>query len=1288
MICPKCHFDCPQEFAFCPKCGMALAGERDTRSALDRAIQRQIPKEYAERLLATRGQPHDERRVVTILFADIKGSTAMEARLDPEDAKEIILGAFEFLIAPIFRYEGTLVQLMGDAVLAFFGAPIAHEDDPERAIRAGLEITTESTEYAKRLERERGITGFNVRVWINTGLVVVGEVGSDLRVAYTAIGDAINLAARMEQNAEPGTVLVTEATHKLVAPLFETRAMPPLQVKGKAEPLQTYRVLAAKAVTGKLRGIAGLESPLVGREIEFAALREALERLQAGVGGIVTLVGEAGIGKSRLVAEMRKSAATSQGAAPQWVEGRCLSYGSSMAYLVWLDLLRAFLGVTVEDSPAQVRERLRARVQELCREAAGTHYPYLARLMSLPLDADTEARLSAEGGQQIKGGTFQAIEALLRAAARQRPLVLVCEDLHWADASSLELLEHVLALPDRASLLLVDAFRPDASHGSWQLRETVRRLCRHRHTDLELRPLSAADSQTLVGNLLRLEELPGELRQRIVVTAEGNPFFVEEVVRGLVDSGTIARDAASGRWVATREVGEIHIPDTLQGVLLARLDRLQEDTKRVLQMAAVIGRVFLYRVLEVIACGETAILRPAIATQQRDLDAHLLALQRQEMIRERARLSELEYIFKHELTREAAYNGILKKERRAFHRQVAEALERLFPERIEEQLGLLAHHWEQAGDGPKATEYLLRAGDQARKAYAHAEAVGYYQRALAFLKQDSDRGRAARTWMKLGQAHHGAFESAKAGAAYAEAFALQQQVPQGRGAPGAALPPAPHAVRRAYVDLPELTLDPGFCLDADSAAFIYQLFSGLVELTPEMDVLPDVAQSWEISEGGSRFVFHLRDDITWSDGTAVTAGDFEYAWKRVLHPQTGSSNASLLYDIKNAQAFHQGHTTDAAQVGVSARDPHTLLVELEGPTGYFLSLLGHRATFPVPRHAVEAHGLAWAEPGVIVTNGPFVLHSFQPDELLVLERNPSYRGGVAGNVQRVQWRLLPRTGYPLAMESYEADGLDLVGVATTREGAEFSLRHVAELRSEALLATLALYFVQGQGPCQDAGVRRALAMAIDRRQLPWVQWGGAVPATGGFVPPGMPGHSPGIGLPFDPQEARRLLAQAGQPRAPHLALVGLTREGWMVEARCVEQQWRQNLGVEVRWLPAAGSLRELHEKVRAREADVFIANWLADYPDPDNFLRVADRGGPGSGWREPTYERLVEHARRRMDHAERMRLYRQADRILVEEAAIVPLAYHVSRVLVKPWVRLQRARAYPILYKDVIIEPH
>jgi predicted ATPase/class 3 adenylate cyclase len=723
LACPQCGADLPLQARFCTGCGapvgaaLAPAAEPAITDIIADRLRRLVPKEYADRLLPARGQLSPERRTVTILFSDVKGSTAMAENLDPEEVLEVMAGAFEFLIAAIYRYEGTLARLMGDAILAFFGAPIAHEDDPERACRAALQITAEAQTYARKLEKEKGIRGFNVRVGINTGLVVVGEVGSDLRVEYTAMGDAINLAARMESAAEPGTVLITEATHKLIAPLFETEDLGPLQVKGKIEPVQVYRVLAAKAVSGKARGITGLESPLVGRQTEFAALLEAVEHLKLGVGSIATIVGDAGIGKSRLAAELRK-ALVDDPAPLQWVEGRCLSYGTSIAYLLWLDVLRNWLAMTAEDSLEQVRETLHKRIAALGSESFGSIFPYLARLLSLPLDATTESRLRDLDGQELKANTFDAVEALFLRAANQRPLVLVLEDLHWVDPTSAELLERLLGLSDRAPLLFVSVFRPERESPCWRIKEAAARTYPHRHTDLWLDPLSAAESRLLVANLLRVEGLPPRLKDRILAVTEGNPFYTEEVLRSLIDQKAIVRDKADGWWRATENVTDIPIPDTLQGVLLARIDRLQEDTKRVLQMASVIGRIFLYRVLT------------CIAQEERQLDQHLVTLQRQELIRERARIPDLEYIFKHELTREAAYTGLLKKERRLFHRQVAEALERLFPERSEEWAGLLAYHWERADEPARATEYLLQAGDLARLAYAHEEAAGHYSKAI------------------------------------------------------------------------------------------------------------------------------------------------------------------------------------------------------------------------------------------------------------------------------------------------------------------------------------------------------------------------------------------------------------------------------------------------------------------------------------------------------------------------------------------------------------------------------
>ena len=422
----------------------------------------------------------------------------------------------------------------------------------------------------------------------------------------------------------------------------------------------------------------------------------------------------------------------------QWIEGRCLSYATNVTYQFWLDMLRELLGVAPDAPPAAVRDALHEHVQTLCADCFDEVYPYLGRMMYLPLEGAIEARLRGLDAESLQFITFGAVETLLERAAAQRPLVVVCEDLHWADATSLALLEHTLPLTDRVPLLFVCLLRPEREHPCWQIVETAARSYDHSHTDLRLRPLSVHESEVLVGNLLHVEDLPQALRARILEHAEGNPFFVEEILRSLIDDGTIAHDEQSDCWQATRDIADILIPDTLHGVVTTRIDRLPGGTKRVLQLASVIGRIFAYPVLSAVAIKD-APLSPGgerMGVRGKALNPHLLALQRAQLIRERARLPEREYAFKHVLTQEAAYSGLLRRERRVNHRRVGEALERLYPERIEEQLGLLAHHWEQAGETGRAVEYLRRAGEQAAAQYANDEAVGYLSRALDLVPED------------------------------------------------------------------------------------------------------------------------------------------------------------------------------------------------------------------------------------------------------------------------------------------------------------------------------------------------------------------------------------------------------------------------------------------------------------------------------------------------------------------------------------------------------------------------
>jgi len=532
------------------------------------------------------------------------------------------------------------------------------------------------------------------------------------------------------------------------------------------------------------------------------------------------------------------------------------------------------------------------------------------------------------------------------------------------------------------------------------------------------------------------------------------------------------------------------------------------------------------------------------------------------------------------------------------------------------------------------------------------------------MDQEADQERAARTLMKLGQTHHTAFDFRSAQQAYDEAFSVWQQSVQ---AQPESPPPAPHALR-VTARVPHM-LDPGMANDSASLHTIQVLFGGLVGLTPDGDVVPDVALSWEVSEGGRKYVFQLRTDVQWTDGTRVTAHDFEYAWKRVLAPATASKNASLLFDLRGARASHQGLVPDGQTVGVRALDDHTLEVQLEGPTGYFLHLLAYPGLYPVPRHVVEAHGAAWTDVEHIVTNGPFSLRSFERGTSAVLARNRQYHGQFTGNVEEVELTIIPSGPCPSAVAAYEADLLDtcLLEAAPLDEMERVRQAHAAEYVSLPQSGTFFLSFDGTRAPFDDLRVRQAFAHALDRALLlPPKPAGCYFPATGGFLPPGMPGHTAGIALEHNPLRAQELLAEAGYPEGrgfPEVDLLVWPR----VEPVAVgaQAQWRDTLGVQVR--VEGMEWPEFLKRISEERPRICPMGWAADYPDPDSCLRV------GMGLHrlveKSDYDELVERARRLTDQAERLRLYRQADRILMEEAAIVPITYERDPLLVKPWVR-------------------
>lgn len=608
--CPNCGNSVKAGARFCKTCGFKLDAapaaaqpsrtpKADSRAANLDALRQAAPNAVAEKIRAQRGRSEGERKLVTALFTDIVGSTALAEQMDPEDWRDVVTGAHRRVSDAVYRYEGTIAQLLGDGVLAFFGAPIAHEDDPERAVRAALAILESMRAYAEDLRRTHRIPRFQMRIGLNTGLVVVGNIGSDLHMEYLAVGDTLNLAARMQSAADADTILISQNTHRQVAQLFECEDRGEISVKGKADPVRVFGVLGEVRGATRARGVSGLASPLVGRGRELSTLADTLADARAGRGSIVAIVGEAGLGKSRLIAEWRKLALAGDMPA-RWVEGRCLSYTMNVAHHLSNDILRGLCGAPAGAHDEDTRSALEGCLASLSAAERDAAYPFLAHLLGLSLDEAASNRVRYLDGAALQARYVSAYQGFLLAQARDRVTIIICDDIHWADPSSIELVSQLARVAAQAPVVFAFVSRPERDAPGWRLISETPEQAGVGAIELKLAPLNDSDSRQLVSNLLEVEDLPDRVRELILNKAEGNPFFVEEVLRMLIDRGGIMRATPAGAWVATSDIQTIDIPDTLQGVLAARIDRLPEATKRILQIASVIGRRFQVSVLEAV----------------------------------------------------------------------------------------------------------------------------------------------------------------------------------------------------------------------------------------------------------------------------------------------------------------------------------------------------------------------------------------------------------------------------------------------------------------------------------------------------------------------------------------------------------------------------------------------------------------------------------------------------------------------------------------------------------------
>ncbi len=655
-----------------------------------------------------------ERRHVTVLFADISDSTRLVKGVDPEDAISLLSPTVELMAEAVRHYDGTVVKTMGDGIMAIFGAPVALEKHATRACYSAIAMQAEVESRRKNPSGARS-GDIRIHVGIATGDVVAGILGDNPEAGFDAAGFTIHLASYLHDLAPSGGIYLSESTFTLIKDQLECEALGPTKIREGAERVPIYR-LVAKGQDARPRQASDRRSGrprLVGRDNELAALSSRLDLLSDGGGGILSIVGEAGIGKSHLIADF-KATVTQRGVT--WLEGAALSYGRSLSYWPFLEILRAFCGITDDDTQPEQWRKLEDQVTALFHDETPEILPYVATLLGITVSSDLESRVRYLDGEAMRHQIFRSIRLLLEKLAAHMPVIMVFEDAFWMDLSSVSLLLHLMPLVENAPLLICLVTRGDFEGTKlW----VAAREYEARYSEIHLAPLSSAESNRLIDNLLKTDNLPRNVRKAVMSVAEGNPLFLEEVIRTLVDTQVIVRGIDGGGWqVAGPGDLRLQIPDSIHSVIMARVDRLKESARQTLKTASVIGRVFFVRVL-------ASILEPQVAVPE-----NLAILRRADLIFDRREKPEPECMFKHVLVQEATYESILIKGRRTLHAKVGATLESLFADRLDEMAGLLAYHYARAELWERAHEFLLRAGDQADKVAADAEALQHFQDAM------------------------------------------------------------------------------------------------------------------------------------------------------------------------------------------------------------------------------------------------------------------------------------------------------------------------------------------------------------------------------------------------------------------------------------------------------------------------------------------------------------------------------------------------------------------------------
>jgi ABC-type transport system substrate-binding protein/class 3 adenylate cyclase len=1166
-----------------------------------------------------------ERRIVTALVTDVVGSTAIAERLGPERSKFLIDEVLRIMSEQIRRYDGTVAQLVGDELLAFFGAPVSYEDDSERAVRAALAIQRAIAQYAGEVKDAYGVD-LSVRIGINTGPVVVGleTDGQDGYDPWNALGETVNLAARLQELAGDGGVLIGPTTMRQVESCFDVEELGPQQLKGVGKATNAYRVIA-------VRDHEPMEPshPLVGREYELTVVERTMDGLVEGRGAIVSIVGEPGIGKSRLLWEARAGYRERV----RFIEGRGVSYAQTFPYWPIRDLLREWLDVGASTPEARVRLELKAELAHLLGAEAEEAYPFLASLLGLTLEPESAQRIRELNRESIQTRTFEVFYELICKLADERPLAVVLEDLHWADESTLELLESLLGVTEESAVGLFFLYRSERELGSWRLGERARQRYPHRYKEIEVQPLPPDASRVLAVGAAG-GEIPDSVAELLAERSGGNPFFLEEAIRDLVERGALQRD--NGKWTLAVDEDELAIPALVQGALQARLDRLDPATREALSIAAVVGRTFGIPLLERLVARDQLI--PA-----------LTELQRLDLIYEKSRRPNPEYRFRHGLVQEVAYSSLVDSKRRKLHKKVGEALEEIYKESPEEAYGLLARHFSEAEDPEKAVEYLLKAGDAARSIYADREALEHYRKARAFLARVGDERKARDTLFKMALTYHLAFDFEHAEEMYDEAFSCRVDE-EPRHEPTERLETA--------VYRPDAVV-PGHVYSTEGLRITEHLFRGLLMIDGELNVLPSVADNLRVSSDGLTYLFRLREGASWSDGESLKADDFAFAWRRMRELETPTS--FLMEDVEAAEAL----------------DERTLEITLREPRSYFPYILASPWAFPWPRHKCEALGDDWQRPENLVSNGPFML-SEMDDEHALLTANPHWNGP-RGNVRELEISFLGKGDEMI--ERWNEGDFDVLTGWNLRltESPDTVVDFIPDLH------TRYIGFCADRPPFSNEPVRKAFCHAVDRELLLRPEDTERAATRGGAIPPAMPGHSHRVALEHDPELAKKLFADAGYPDGKGLPELTMLIPPWLVVTVELLQQQLAELGIRLKVRQAKG---KFWANALTDEDHLWVSGFGADYPDPDGFFRGMFRE-PFPFYRDDEIEELIIEARALGNQPERMHLYHEIDRLWVNEhAAVLPIAYGRSVAVHRPWIEgfwanpLSKASLDQVVVKD------